>query len=239
MKKNTHKMPITIILLGFSYVTALCGFGAGGVLIISEFRDGDTLIFGLLVLAGGLMLAALLRLAANIGQMLFDMRVDIQDILKQDNELGRDLRMYLWTQTEALKQGITDISQILNRLSIEEKKLKKELAQDLRNQLQVETQDLKDRFQIEGKDLKNQLKIESHDLCLRLQEQIDISKQGLEVEIDKFDRSFQETRELTRRLSEIRDNFNQMNCDSKDINQNISQIKDFFSRIERHLDLNK
>ncbi|MCK9430478.1 MAG: hypothetical protein M0R17_10795, partial [Candidatus Omnitrophica bacterium] len=132
-----------------------------------------------------------------------------------------------------------DISLILNRLSIEENKLKKELAQDLRNQLQVETQDLKDRFQIEGKDLKNQLKIESHDLCLRLQEQIDISKQGLEVEIDKFDRSFQETRELTRRLSEIRDNFNQMNCDSKDINQNISQIKDFFSRIERHLDLNK
>lgn len=246
MKENVRKMPITIILLWFSYLTALCGFVAGGLLIALKFRDKDGLILGLLVLAGGLVFAVLLRLAANVGQILFDTRIDIQNIFKQDNELGMDLREYLRSQTEAIKQGLLDISQLLNRLSIEEKKLKKELAQDIRNQLQIENQDLKDKLQAEGKDLKGQLRIESQDMRSCLQEQIEISKEELQVLIDKFDKSLRDEREIIQRLSEMKDNLDQMNgnfvqmdCDSKDMNQNISQIRDFFSQIEKHLDLNK
>ena len=239
MKENVRKMPITIILLWFSYLTALCGIATGGLLIALKFRDKDGLILGLLILAGGLVFAALLRLAANVGQILFDTRIDIQNIFKQDNELGMDLREDLRSQAEAIRQGLLDISQLLNRLSIEEKKLKKELAQDIRNQLQTETQDLKDKLQAEGKDLRGQLRIESQDMRSCLQEQIEISKEELQVLIDKFDKSFRDEREIIQRLSEMKDNFDQMNCDSKDMNQNISQIRDFFSRIEKHLDLNK
>ncbi|MFA4988977.1 MAG: hypothetical protein WC572_05180, partial [Candidatus Omnitrophota bacterium] len=159
MKENVRKMPITIILLWFSYLTALCGIATGGLLIALKFRDKDGLILGLLILAGGLVFAALLRLAANVGQILFDTRIDIQNIFKQDNELGMDLREDLRSQAEAIRQGLLDISQLLNRLSIEEKKLKKELAQDIRNQLQLQAEAIRQGL-LDISQLLNRLSIE-------------------------------------------------------------------------------
>jgi len=151
MIKITDKMPITIILLVFSYLAPACGIAAS-VWIMLKYRDPASLIYGFLTLAGSLLLAALIRMLANIGQMIFDIRVDMQNSLKDTQGSFRHAKESADARNEAL---IRDLQSIVEELRA------------------------------------------------------------------------------------VRDNFNQMNCDSRDMNQNIHQIRDFFERIERHLDLKK
>lgn len=159
MKKITNKMPITIILLFFSYLIAFCGIGSGVFWVFSQGRDISSFIYGLMILTGSLLLASLIRMFADIGQMIFDTRGDLQDSFSQAREFN----------------------------------------QDLRNQLQSIVQ--------------------------------------------RVDQASREAQELGKRLNQdfaaIKNNFDQMNCDSRDMNQNIHQIRDFFEQIERHLDLKK
>lgn len=141
MIKISKKMPITITLLSFSYFIAVCGIVAGGLRMAFKFKDAGSLIYGFLILTGSLLLAALIRMLANIGQMVFDLRADMQNSFRQEE-----------ARNETLIQNLQSIAQ---------------------------------------------------------------------------------------RLGAIKDNFDQMNCDSRDMNQNIHQIRDFFEQIERHLDLKK
>jgi len=152
MKKITNKMPITIILLFFSYLIAFCGIGSGVFWVFSQGRDISSFIYGLMILTGSLLLASLIRMFADIGQMIFDTRGDLQDSFSQAREFNQDLRNQLQLQADLLKQNFQSI------------------AQD---------------------------------------------------------------------FAAIKNNFDQMNCDSRDMNQNIHQIRDFFEQIERHLDLKK
>ncbi|MFA4853726.1 MAG: hypothetical protein WC616_00025 [Candidatus Omnitrophota bacterium] len=145
MIKIANKMPITIILLFFSYFIAICGVAAGSLWMIFKFKDINAFIYGFLILMGSLLLAALIKMFANIGQMTFDIKADIQNSFRQAKESGE-------AQDEALIQNLQSIAQ---------------------------------------------------------------------------------------KLGAIKDNFDQMNCDSRDMNQNIQQIRVFFEQIERHLDLKK
>lgn len=81
MIKIADKMPITIILLVFSYLAPVCGIAAS-VWFMFRYRDPASLIYGFLILVGCLLLAALIRMFANIGQMIFDIRVDMQNSLR-------------------------------------------------------------------------------------------------------------------------------------------------------------
>ena len=149
MIKIAKKMPITMTLLGFSYLIAVCGIGGGSLWMIFKFKDTGCFIYGFLILVGSLLLSALIRMFADIGQMVFDIKADIWNLFRQAKDSG-----------------------------------------------QVQ-----------------------HDAIIRQ------AKESKDVLIQK--------------LADIKDNFNQMNCDSRDMNQNIQQIRAFFEQIERHLDLKK
>ena len=134
MIKIAKKMPITITLLVFSYLILVCSIGVGSLWMIFKFKATGYFIYGFLILAGSLLLAALIRMFTDIGQIIFDIKADLWNLFKQAEESGQ-------AQHDALIQ--------------------------------------------------------------------------------------------------IKDNLNQMNCDSRDMNHNIQQIRVFFERIERHLDLKK
>lgn len=67
------RMPTTIALLISSWLIAILGFFGGGFLIIYRFNEVGSLIKGFLIVFGSLILAALVRMFANIGQILFEL----------------------------------------------------------------------------------------------------------------------------------------------------------------------
>jgi len=138
--------------------------------MVFKYNDAGYIIYGFLILAGSLLLAALIRMFANIGQMFFDVRVDLQN-------------------------SVRDIGQMIF---------------DIRVDMQNSSRDTQDSFR-QAKE-SGESRHESLIRCLQ---------------------------SLAERLGSIKDNFDQMNCDSRDMNQNIHQIRDFFEKIERHLDLKK
>jgi len=115
MIKLANKMPTTVILLIFSCLSAACGLGvaAGGVWMILRFKDTASFINSFLILVGSLLLAAIIRMFADIGQMIFDIRGDLQDSFRQVNELNQrlsqELRNQLQLQADALNRDIRDI----------------------------------------------------------------------------------------------------------------------------------
>ncbi|MBU0547663.1 MAG: hypothetical protein KJ710_07530, partial [Candidatus Omnitrophica bacterium] len=119
MLNFTNKMPVTKALLFFSCLVAACGMGiaAGGLWMLFKFKDMNSLFYGFFILTGSLFLAALIRMFADMGQMMFDLRVDIQDSFKQANELdqklNQELRGQLQLQAGSLNQ---DLQAIINKL---------------------------------------------------------------------------------------------------------------------------
>jgi len=164
MIKIAKKMPITMTLLGFSYLIAVCGIGGGSLWMIFKFKDTGCFIYGFLILVGSLLLSALIRMFADIGQMVFDIKADIWNLFRQAKDSGQ-------VQHDAIIRQAKDSGQV------------------------------------------------QHDAIIRQ------AKESKDVLIQK--------------LADIKDNFNQMNCDSRDMNQNIQKIRAFFEQIERHLDLKK
>jgi hypothetical protein len=182
MVKIAKKMPITIILLVFSYLIAVCGIGVGSFWMIFKFKATGYFIYGFLILVGSLLLAALIRMFADIGQMVFDIKADIWNLFGQAKALGQ-------VQHDALIRQAKDSGQV------------------------------------------------QHDAFIRQAKEL---KDSGQVQHDAFIRQAKELKDaLIQKLTDIKDNFNQMNCDSRDMNQNIQQIRAFFEQIERHLDLKK
>lgn len=72
--KKTDRMPTTKLLLVISWIMPVLGLFGGGLLIIFNLNEIDMLIKGCLILFGGLVISAMVRMLANIGQMIFDMR---------------------------------------------------------------------------------------------------------------------------------------------------------------------
>lgn len=82
---KTKKMPTTIILLIFSWLIALAGLLKSLSLIVFHFKERASLFAGLWILLSSLLLAAVIRMFANIGQMIFDLIKEVQ-FLKNDIE---------------------------------------------------------------------------------------------------------------------------------------------------------
>ena len=191
MLNFANKMPITKALLFFSYLIAACGLGigVGGSWMLFKSKDMNSFICGFFILIGSLFLAALIRMFADIGQIIFDLRVDIQNSSRQANalneKLNKELRDQLQLQADALNQELQTLIGRLDKASHDSDALDQKLNKELRDQLQLQAN------------------------------------------------------ELIQKIAVIKDNFNQMNLNSKDMNQNIHQIRVFFEQIEKHLNLKK
>ena len=72
---KTDKMPVVIVLLFFSWLIAISGVGLF-TWNLFIFRFNDINLYGLLILLGSLFLAAIVRMFANIGQMIFDLKAN-------------------------------------------------------------------------------------------------------------------------------------------------------------------
>ena len=229
-----NKMPVTKVLLFFSCLIVSCGvgIGVGSLWMLFKFKDINSLIYGLLILIGSLFLAALIRMFADIGQIMFDLRVDIQRSFKQTNELdqklNKELRDQSQLQADALNQNLQLQSDVLNQ--------KLQLRAGVLSQGLQAIIDKLDKSSYDANELDGKLNQELKD---QLQLQAGALNQDLQTIIGRLDKSSHDANELVQRISAIKDNFNQMNLNSKDMNQNINQIRIFFERIEKHLDLNK
>lgn len=75
------KMPTTVILLFFSWLVAFIGLAwPVAQTIIFGFNHVNVLINSATVLLVSLLLAVIIRMFANIGQMVFDFKSDLQKI---------------------------------------------------------------------------------------------------------------------------------------------------------------
>jgi len=228
------KMLVTKVLLIFSCLIVSSGTGvfAGGLWILFKFKNKDSLIFAFCILIVCLFLAALIRMFANIGQILFDLRSDFQRVSKDSSELEQRLNQELVNQLElqanSLIKELQAIISTLQQGSHDSSELEQRLNQELVNQLELQANSLNQNIQANSNTLNH-----------KLQTQIDILNRELQAIIGRFQASLSAANELSKKFSAVKDSFGQMNCDSKDMNKNIRQIKDFFERIERHLDLKK
>lgn len=94
MKIGMNKMPTTIILLIFSWLIAVLGFLGCSFLILLGRGKVNSLISGLLVLLGGILAAVIIRMLANIGQILFDSR-DINQNISQIKDFFEQIERHL------------------------------------------------------------------------------------------------------------------------------------------------
>jgi len=256
MMNLKDKMLVTKVLLVFSCLIASSGIGvfAGGLWLFFRFKGTGAFAFAFCILIICLFLAAMVRMFANIGQILFDLRSDFQRVSKDSSELEQKLNQELLNQLElqanSLNQNIqANSNTLIHKLELQANSLVKELqavistlqqgSHDSSELEQKLNQELLNQLELQANSLNQNIQANSNTLNHKLQNQIDILNRELRAIIGRFQESLSAVNELSKKFSAVRDSFGQMNCDSKDMNKNIRQIKDFFERIERHLDLKK
>ena len=89
--RKSNKMPTAKALLVFSWLIGILGLATSGYLTIFRFNGLDSVISGILILFGGLLLAVVIRMLANIGQMVFDIKCQIWNNLEQINCDSKDI----------------------------------------------------------------------------------------------------------------------------------------------------
>ena len=200
----TQKMPVVKVLLFFSCLIIACGvgIGVGGLWMLFKFKDVNSFIYGFLILIGSLFLAALIRMFADMGQIMFDLRLDIQRSSRQANELN-----------EKLIQGLQTIIGRLDKTSHDSNALDEKLSQELRSQLQLQADALNQSLQA----IIGRLDKTSHDsnaldeklsqeLRSQLQLQADALNQVLQTIIGRLDKTSHEANELDLKLNkELKD----------------------------------
>jgi len=231
---KTNKMPITDVLLVISWFIVIAGIFISAYLFISKGSGAGFLVAGFLILLISLIFGALIRMFANIGQIIFDIKREIQAIreinnvsVEHLNGLNQNLKIELQGQTLELEKIINGLNQSLST-SISG------LGQNLETELQDQTLELGRIINGLDQNLKAELQVQT----LELEKIINGLNQSLSTSISGLDHDLlSEIKLLNAGLQNLSSSCEQINCDSKDLNQNINQIKNFFEQIERHLDL--
>ena len=108
MKLN--KMPITMVLLTISWLIAAIGFVFAWYCIVFKLWGNKSIIFGLLILIGSLLLASVTRMLANIGQLIFEINKSYTSYIQLLNQ-------NLTLQVQGLNQHLSlQCNEILNEL---------------------------------------------------------------------------------------------------------------------------
>jgi len=248
---KTNKMPIVLILLAASWLIAPFGVFAALFLYFTRGLGQWPLIAGSLLL--GLILSAFMRVFANIVQIVFDIKQEVQRVREVNNVSAQ----HLWSLNQVLK----------NEFQANVNNLNESLKAEIQNQtweidkiIQGLNQVLKNEFQANinnlNESLKNELRSQAtgrDDNIKSLNQNLKAEIQNQTAELDKYIKALNQSfsggisglngdlvlqlKLLTSHLQALSNNCEQINCDSKDLNQNINQIRNFFEKIERHLDL--
>jgi len=242
---KTNKMPITFILLAISWFVAALGVIVPVYLFIFKGIGQSFFIIGFLILFVGLILGSLIRMFANIGQIIFESKLELQRIREISNIsvqhlLGLSQFLKTAFQSQALeldriiKGAGQNLKSELQNQNVELERIIKGLNQNLKTELQSQTSEL-DKI-IKG--LNQNLRTELQNQNLELDKIVKGLNQSISGGVAGLNRDLiSEIKLLTSSLQNLCSSCEQINCDSKDLNQNINQIKSFFEQIERHLDL--
>ena len=147
------KMPITVVLLVISYFIAALGVFLPVFLFVSKGINWGALIWGSLALLLSLIMSAVIRMFANIGQIIFDTKQEIQTIRRLNNtsvqhlfSLNQDLKTELKNQTLGLEKNINNLNQDLKtelkNQNLELEKIIRGLNQSLSSNISSLSQDL-------------------------------------------------------------------------------------------------
>ena len=116
-----NKMPITLVLLATSWFIVASGVFVPVYLFISTGFSQNLLITGFSVLLVSLILSSALRMFANIGQIIFDTKKEIQTIREINHTsaqhllgLNQNLKTELQNQTSELDKIIKGLNQSLS-----------------------------------------------------------------------------------------------------------------------------
>lgn len=80
IEMKSHNMPTTTVLLIFSWLIALAGISGAAYQLIFNFNRSSSLIQGSFILFASLLLAALVRMLANIGQLARNMEEELRSV---------------------------------------------------------------------------------------------------------------------------------------------------------------
>ncbi|MFA5200056.1 MAG: hypothetical protein WC442_04000 [Candidatus Omnitrophota bacterium] len=255
-----NKMPITVVLLTISWCLLVLSILIPVYLVIvSGGINPDLLTIILPVFLGGIISSALIRMFANIGQIIFDIKQEMQRVREINSNCTQNLSL--------VNQNLLGLSQNfkseMQNQTIEIDRIIKGLNLNLRTELQAQSserdritkginQSLSDGISGINKSIKNELINQTTEidkiikaLDRSLTEKSLTVKSELQNQTSELNKSIlklngelvSELKFLSANLQILASSSEQINCDSKDLNQNISQIKTFFEQIERHLDL--
>lgn len=98
--KKNQQMPTTIVLEIFSWVIVFLGISGAIYMTIFDFQKGRLPMLGFFILFNSLLAAALVRMFANIGQMLFDSK----QMLEQMNCDCKDMNLNIEQITGIFEQ---------------------------------------------------------------------------------------------------------------------------------------
>jgi methyl-accepting chemotaxis protein len=148
-------MPMTMALLVFSWLIAILGILAGGYLIIFKFGEINSLVRGLSISLGSLLLAAVIRMFSNIGQMLFDLKDflfnDLQTLIETSTTLSQEVK----ETREALSQSLLNLNQDLKDQLQGQTTVLTEGLEGLDHSFSSELQSLKNNFEQTSCDSKD------------------------------------------------------------------------------------
>jgi len=259
MKAEEKRMPTTLLLMVFSWLAVFGGVSTVIFFKLAKYKDDNFLISSLLVILGSMLLAAILRMFGNIGQMVFDSTKNLK-VLLDENKRAKDV---LNEAIIGLGRAISnDLKVLSNNLTIshEESRSAKDvlneaiigLGRAISNDLKVLSNNLTisheenlkvlntacEQFGCDLKDLsQNAFRIKSileqediKEVILELQRSISNS---LEVLSNNLITSHEEN------LKVLNTAYEQFGCDLKDMKNSTLQIKIFFEQIEKHLNLKK
>jgi methyl-accepting chemotaxis protein len=254
-----NKMPTTLVLLVMSWLVAILGLAASGYILIRKGNDMRLLLVAFIILFASLLLAALARMAGIMGQVLFNLRMDIQELSKspyQDTKqtqdilskgfssLSQDLKTQLQEQASNLIKTLQELSKSLSQDTKQTQDILSKgfssLSQDLKTQPQEQASSLIRTLQELSKSLSQDTKQTQDILSKGFSSLSQDLKTQLQEQAASLIKTLQElNKNLTVESGEVKKSIEQINLNAKNINQNIDKIKSFFEQIERHLDLKK
>lgn len=232
------RMPTTLALSVFSLLITILGLGIGCYLIFFNFGNIISLKHGYLILLGSLLLAVLIRMLGNMGQMLFDLRMELQ---KQSLSINNDLRV-LFERNERLVGLLNDkfekVCQYIRDGGISLNQNLSFLNNNIKAELQEHTKYLhllSDKFE----NLSKNLKEGNESVIQNIREGIKNNREGSESVIQNIREQNKYLYISLEKFTKISQDLELLNCDSKDLSHNLNEIKNFFAQIEKHLDLKK
>ncbi|MDD5059980.1 MAG: hypothetical protein PHY35_02525 [Candidatus Omnitrophica bacterium] len=252
-----NKMPITVVLLTISWCLLVLSILVPVYLVIvSGGINPDLLIIILAVFLVGIISAALIRMFANIGQIIFDIKQEMQRVREINKGVNQNILGLGQSFGNELQNQTMEIDKIIKGLNIslkaelqtqnsERDRITKGINQSLadgisginksiKNELINQTTELDKIIKALDRSLTESQALKSQAVKSELQNQTsELNKSILKLSGELVS----ELKSLSANLQILANSSEQINCDSKDLNQNISQIKTFFEQIERHLDL--